>query len=49
MRTGLAAYRLDASLRATLAAEAAQQWTAGFNPRPVSAADFEQLYTEVLA
>jgi alcohol dehydrogenase len=30
-----------------LAAEAAQQWTATFNPRPVVAADFEQLYREV--
>ena len=48
MRTGLAAYPLDASLRATLAAEAAQQWTAGFNPRPVSAEDFERIYAEVL-
>ena len=32
-----------ASLSA-LAAEAAKQWTAGFNPRPVSAADFLALY-----
>ncbi len=30
-----------------LAAEAAQQWTAGFNPRPITAADFEALYREV--
>lgn len=28
-----------------LAAEAAKQWTAGFNPRPVAASDFEKLYT----
>ena len=28
----------------TLAAEAAKQWTAGFNPRPVTEADFVQLY-----
>ena len=27
-----------------LAAMAAEQWTAGFNPRPVSAADLEELY-----
>jgi alcohol dehydrogenase len=27
-----------------LASEAAQQWTANFNPRPVTAADFEQLF-----
>lgn len=29
---------------APLAAEAAAQWTARFNPRPVGAADFERLY-----
>lgn len=28
----------------TLAAEAAKQWTAGFNPRPVKEADFVRLY-----
>jgi len=28
----------------TLAAEAAQQWTAKFNPRPLSAGDFARLY-----
>jgi alcohol dehydrogenase len=27
-----------------LAAEAAKQWTANFNPRPITAADFAQLY-----
>jgi alcohol dehydrogenase len=27
-----------------LAGEAARQWTAGFNPRPVTAADFVKLY-----
>jgi alcohol dehydrogenase len=27
-----------------LAREAAAQWTAGFNPRPIAAPDFEQLY-----
>jgi alcohol dehydrogenase len=32
-----------------LAAEAAAQWTAQFNPRPVSAADFEALYRAALA
>jgi alcohol dehydrogenase len=31
-----------------LAAEAAAQWTASFNPRPATAADFEQLYREAL-
>ena len=29
----------------TLSGEAAAQWTAHFNPRPVSARDFERLYT----
>ena len=32
----------------SLAAEAAQQWTAQFNPRAVGAADLEGLYQEVL-
>jgi alcohol dehydrogenase len=32
------------SLIPTLAAEAARQWTANFNPRPVTAASFEALY-----
>jgi alcohol dehydrogenase len=31
-----------------LASEAAQQWTANFNPRPVTAADFEQLFRDAL-
>jgi alcohol dehydrogenase len=33
------------SALATLAEEAAGQWTAGFNPRPVTKADFIKLYT----
>lgn len=32
-----------------LAAEAAQQWTANFNPRPLTVPDFESLYTASLA
>ncbi len=32
----------------TLAAEAARQWTASFNPRPASEADFARMYEEVL-
>jgi len=32
-----------------LAREAASQWTAQFNPRPVVASDFEMIYTEALA
>ena len=31
-----------------LADEAARQWTAQFNPRPVAAADFQELYTAAL-
>ncbi len=31
-----------------LAEEAARQWTAGFNPRPVTAADFAAFYTAAL-
>lgn len=34
---------------AVLAEEAARQWTAGFNPRPVTAADFARLYLEAWA
>jgi alcohol dehydrogenase len=33
----------------SLAQEAAEQWTAGFNPRPITAGDFETLYGKVLA
>jgi alcohol dehydrogenase len=31
-----------------LAASAAKQWTATFNPRPIAAPDFQRLYEEVL-
>jgi alcohol dehydrogenase len=31
-----------------LAEEAARQWTAQFNPRPVTTSDFQQLYTAAL-
>lgn len=34
---------------AALAGEAAAQWTAQFNPRPVNEADFEKLYASALA
>ena len=47
LREGLAQYKIDHTLFPTLAKEAAQQWTAGFNPRPIAAEDFEQLYEEV--
>jgi alcohol dehydrogenase len=35
---------VDAALLPTLAGEAARQWTAGFNPRPVDAASLLSLY-----
>jgi alcohol dehydrogenase len=35
---------VERSMVPVLSEEAARQWTAGFNPRPVSAADFAQLY-----
>jgi len=47
MREGLAAYGIDRSKFPVLAKEAAQQWTATFNPRPITAEDFQQLYEEV--
>jgi len=40
----LAAARVPAPDAASLAAQAAGQWTAGFNPRPVTAADLAELY-----
>ena len=40
---------IDGASIPELAAEAAQQWTASFNPRAIVAADFEKLYAEVLA
>jgi alcohol dehydrogenase len=48
MREGLAKYGIDRAQFPMLAKEAAQQWTATFNPRPIGAEDFEQLYGEVL-
>jgi alcohol dehydrogenase len=36
--------QVDFSAIPTLAAEAARQWTAGFNPRPIAEADFAKLY-----
>jgi alcohol dehydrogenase len=36
---------VQTELIARMAAEAAKQWTGTFNPRPVSAAEFEELYT----
>jgi len=48
MREGLSKYGIDPAAFPALAKEAAQQWTATFNPRPITAEDFEQLYEEVL-
>jgi len=48
MREGLSKYGIDRAAFPALAKEAAQQWTATFNPRPIMAEDFEQLYEEVL-
>jgi alcohol dehydrogenase len=39
---------VDAAQVPALALEAARQWTAQFNPRPVTAADFESLYAAAL-
>lgn len=47
MREGLSQYGIDPKQFPSLAKEAAQQWTAGFNPRPITAEDFERLYEEV--
>ena len=49
LRTGLAQLGVKSDALPQLAAEAAQQWTATFNPRPVVAEDFERLYAEVFA
>ncbi len=48
MPSSLAAVKVGESEIESLAGMAAQQWTAGFNPRPVSAHDFVQLYRSVL-
>jgi len=47
MREGLSQYKIDHQQFPSLAKEAAQQWTANFNPRPIAAEDFERLYEEV--
>lgn len=44
MPSSLSEAGVDAAAISELAAEAARQWTAGFNPREVAAADFEFLY-----
>jgi alcohol dehydrogenase len=42
--SGLSEAGVDPALIPTLAAEAAGQWTAGFNPRPIASSDFEDVY-----
>jgi alcohol dehydrogenase len=49
MREGVAKLGIEPAAFPKLAAEAAQQWTASFNPRPIDARDFEQLYAEVFS
>ncbi len=44
----LASYSIRRELFPGLAGEAARQWTAKFNPRPILESDFENLYREVL-
>jgi alcohol dehydrogenase class IV len=45
----LAGHGVSADAIPELAAEAAAQWTASHNPRPVEAADFEALYRAAFA
>ncbi len=46
LRVGLAQFGVTREAIPALAEEAARQWTANFNPRPVSADDFARLYEE---
>jgi alcohol dehydrogenase len=48
LRVGLSQFGVSRGTLPALAAEAAQQWTAQFNPRPIAAADFERIYEELL-
>jgi alcohol dehydrogenase len=48
MREGIAALGIGKHAIPALAADAAKQWTATFNPRTIEAADFEELYAEAL-
>lgn len=47
--TSLADCQVDPGLIPTLAAEASEQWTGKFNPRPVEAVQLEELYRCALA
>ena len=44
----LAAFGVTEDAIGKLAAEAAGQWTANFNPRPITEVDFAALYREAL-
>lgn len=44
----IAEYGIDASAIPDLARDAASQWTAQFNPRPIARSDFEALYRDAL-
>jgi len=46
LKTSLAELDVDPSSFAELAQKAAGQWTAHFNPRPITASDFESLYDQ---
>ncbi|MFG0316813.1 MAG: iron-containing alcohol dehydrogenase, partial [Planctomycetota bacterium JB042] len=46
---GIAAVGVTEAAVPALAIEASAQWTAGFNPRPVAAADLERLYRSALS
>jgi alcohol dehydrogenase len=48
MRDAVRQLEISPSDFSALTAGAAQQWTAQFNPRPVTDADFAQLYAEAL-
>ena len=48
MPSSLTALGVKTSDIPTLALEASKQWTAGFNPRPLDAADFEKLFTTAM-
>jgi alcohol dehydrogenase len=48
MPPSLSALNITRDEVAKLAAEAAGQWTAQFNPRPITASDFETIYAAAL-
>jgi alcohol dehydrogenase len=48
MRPSLSALKISSSELPKLATEAAGQWTAQFNPRPITASDFEGIYAAAL-